>query len=259
MVVNEFDKLLNIAKEAAIVGANALKNNSKSLKRAHYGKLHDVKLKADKVAENVIVDFLLVKTGIEIISEEMWENSNFKLDNDSSDLLWIVDPLDGSYNFLHDIPFCCISIALWEGKKKPLLGVIYNFYNNELFYGIVGKGARLNDIKINTSNIKHINKAILCTGFPVNMDYSEKNLAKFINKIMTWGKVRLLGSAGLSLAYVACGRVDAYQEKDIMFWDVAAGISLVKAAGGVVDFVFSDERKLKMRVTATNNYLKLEN
>lgn len=257
-MADEFDKLLNIAKEAAIVGANALKNNSKSLKRVHYGKLHDVKLKADKVAENNIVPFLLVKTGIKIISEEMWENSHFKLDNDSSDLLWIVDPLDGSYNFLHGIPFCCISIALWEGKKKPLLGVIYNFDNNEFFYGIVGKGSWLNDLKINTSDIKDINKAVLCTGFPVNMDYSEKNLAKFINKIMNWGKVRLLGSAGLSLAYVASGRVDAYHEEDIMFWDVAAGISLVKAAGGMVDFVFSDEKNLKMRVTATNNYLNLE-
>jgi len=257
-VIAEFDKLLNIAKEAALVGANILKDSDSSLKETQYNGLHDVQLKADEVAEKNIVSYLSSETDIDIISEEMWKASPNKVFKDSSDLLWVVDPLDGSYNFLYNIPFYCISIALWQGRESPILGVIYNFYTNELFSGIVGKGSWINNIKIQTTDTKDIGKAILCTGFPVNIDYSTENLTKYIYKIRDWGKIRLFGSAGLSLAYVASGRVDAYQEEDIMFWDVAAGISLVRAAGGMVDFMFSDERDLKMNVVATNNHLRIE-
>jgi myo-inositol-1(or 4)-monophosphatase len=252
------DKLLIIAKEAAMLGANSLRRNDIILKSVQYEKSHDVKLQADKIAENQIVSFLKAETDIEIISEEMWEASPLEINEDSSDFLWVIDPLDGSYNFLHDIPFYCISIALWEGRKAPVLGVIYNFANNELFHGVVGRGSWLNNMRINMANKKDISKAILCTGFPVNMDFSNQNLIEFSEKIKSWGKIRLFGSAGLSLAYVASGRVDAYQERDIMFWDVAAGVSLVKAAGGKVDFKFSGEGDLRMKVLATNNYLKLE-
>src|SRR3989304_6704816 len=234
VVIAKLDKLLNIAREAALIGADALRQGGNFIKRAEFDKSHNVKLKADKIAETNVVSFLSSKTDINIISEEMWETYPSEINVNRSDLLWVVDPLDGSYNFLYDIPFYCISIALWEGKKKPLLGVVYDFNKEELFCGIVGRGAWLNNVQINITGIKDINKAILCTGFSIKMNFSDKNLIKFIGKIQNWGKIRLLGSAGLSLAYVASGRADAYYEEDIMFWDLAAGIALVAASDGVI-------------------------
>ena len=127
---------------------------------------------------------------------------------------------------------CCISIALWS--SEPILGVVYDFNRDELFTGVTGVGAWCNDLPISPSGISSPKNAILTTGFPVNRNFSSNSLDIFLQNIINFKKIRLFGSAALSLAYVACGRVDAYLEEDIMLWDVAAGIALIKASNGFI-------------------------
>ena len=165
---------------------------------------------------------------------------------------WIVDPLDGSLNFSRSIPICCISIALWKGVE-PLLGVIYDFNRDECFVGLVNSKCELNKKEITTSNVKEKYKAILATGFPTNTDFTQNELQKIVIDIQQFKKIRLLGSAALSLAYVACGRVDYYYE-NIKIWDVAAGLALIKSLGGVVHFT-KPKNDMTLTVQASNPYI----
>lgn len=188
----------------------------------------DIKLALDRDSEEQIVFLLSKKSSFPILSEEMnkaWSQEIFP------DYHWIVDPLDGSLNYWKDLPLCCVSIGLWRGNK-PVLGVIYDFNRDELFTGIVGEGAWMNGISLKVSDIPVLEKAVLCTGFPVSTDFSDAGIQQFISFVRDYKKIRLLGTAALSLAYVASGRVDAYCERDIKIWDVAAGIAIVEAAGG---------------------------
>jgi myo-inositol-1(or 4)-monophosphatase len=209
----------------------------------------DIKLKLDRMLHEQIIDILKSISDIAILSEED-ESSDFSL---NKGLQWIVDPLDGSLNHFRGIPLSCISVALWEGQS-PLMGAVYDYHRKELFTGIVGKGAWLNDRSVSVSNVNNVNQAVICTGFPSFRDYEDDSLRKFISYIQDWKKVRLFGSAALSLAYVSCGRVDGYIEEDIRIWDVAGGIAIVKAAGG--DVYLSPGKKTNFVTAAvTNKYI----
>ena len=222
------DQYLSIAKEAVMTAGKYLSEYERadiSVDSSH-GK--DVKLSADRESEDIIVEILKSKSDFPILSEESGstnENAN------SSSLRWIVDPLDGSVNFFRDIPNCCVSIALSE-KEIPVLGVIYDFNRDDLFTGFAEGGAWLNDSAISVSSVDAAEKAVLFTGFPVNTDFSSNAIHNYVEQVRVFKKVRLIGSAALSLAYVAAGRADAYFEKDIMLWDIAAGLAIVAGAGG---------------------------
>lgn len=189
----------------------------------------DIKLQADLESEKIIIDILRDNYSYPILTEELGELDGFNM----NDKYWIIDPIDGTLNFSKGLPISCISIALYQ-KDKAVLGVIYDFNRDELFTGTVGKGAWLNGQRIDKSNIKDSSSAVLATGFPSYRNYDETVLLEFVSKIKDFKKVRLFGSAALSLAYVACGRVDAYSEEDIMLWDVAAGLALIEAVGGYI-------------------------
>lgn len=221
----QYKYLLRIAIDTARLAGKFLRDN-KSIKIISEDK-RDIKLNVDFKSESIIFKKLLKH--YPILSEE----SGGVLSDESP--IWIVDPLDGTFNYSRKIPLSCISIALWN-KKKPVLGVIYDFTRNELFSGIVGFGAKLNEKKIKVSKIKKKSKSIIFTGFPVEFTLTKKNLKKFTSLIQDYKKIRLIGSAALSLAYVASGRVEVYEEKYIKIWDVAAGLALVKAAGGFYEF-----------------------
>lgn len=240
--------LLLIAKEAALqTGKFLLESNSNILQvDSETGK--DIKIRADKESEAIILDYLKRESEFSILSEEsgMFEGRDQRL-------TWIVDPLDGSLNYMRGIPLCCISVGLWQGSS-PLLGVVYDFNRSELFTGIVGGEACLNGKSVRVSSIANKNHAVLYTGFPVQTDFSTESLMAFVQKVREYKKVRLLGSAALSLAYVAAGRADAYMENDIRIWDVAAGIALVKASGGVVHYT-STRRENTFGVQASNQSL----
>lgn len=195
---------------------------------ANFGK--DVKLSHDRESEARIVGVLRERSDLPILSEEQGLIPGRATDRE---MRWVVDPLDGSLNYLRGIPFCCVSVGLWEGEV-PVLGAVYDFDREELFTGIAGGGAWLNGTAIEVSRTQDPGDAVLCTGFPVGMDLAPAPLLAFVERVRRYKKIRLFGSAALSLAYVAAGRVDAYCERDIRLWDVAAGLAIVRGAGGRV-------------------------
>ncbi|HHT9112422.1 MAG: inositol monophosphatase [Planctomycetes bacterium] len=190
----------------------------------------DIKLVADRESEAIIVNELLGNSDFNVLAEESGVTGDSR-----SVHSWIVDPLDGSVNFLENIPLCCISIGLWH-DSGPLFGVIYDFNRNDMYTGIVNECAWLNGQPISVKQKRGAESSILCTGFPVAMDFSSANIMYFISQIKTFRKIRMIGSASMSLAYVASGKVDAYFEKNIKIWDVAAGLAIVKAAGGAIQY-----------------------
>jgi myo-inositol-1(or 4)-monophosphatase len=239
----ELDKFCDIAQKAAIKGGQVLQKVAREKIIDNTGR--DVKHQADLESENAIVNYLKKASDYPVLSEEEGRHDEVPRDG----YFWLVDPLDGTLNFSQGIKFACVSIALWH-RDDPVLGTIYDFNHEELFGGIVGQTASCNDSIIFPSSVNDPSKAVLATGFPVNRDFSSAAIDSFLKRIQIYKKIRLLGSAGLSLAYVACGRCDAYFEEDIMIWDVAAGIALVKAAGGFVTYRFNQKNKFSLTVQA---------
>ena len=246
----DFSLFLNLARDIAENAALIFEKDGNKDRSVEQDLERDVKILADRRLESIIVKRLLEESPYPILSEE---SGYLRGKSENTVYRWIVDPLDGSLNFSRGIPINCISIALWEGME-PLLGVVYDFNRDETFSGLVGEGAWLNSKPIIVSEITEKSKAVLCTGFPVSTDFSQKSLLDFIEVVREYKKIRLLGSAALSLAYVACGRVDVYMENDIKIWDVAAGIALVKAAGGMVKYTPTGKKNI-YRIKASNQYL----
>lgn len=191
---------------------------------------HDIKLKADQLAEEHILRVLGEKAPFPVLTEESGEHGI----TGPGALMWVVDPLDGTFNYSRGMPMCCSSVGLWAGDK-PVLGAIYNFFHDELFTGIVGEGAWLNGASISVSGVHEVAKASLATGFPHHQAYDDAPLRAFIRQVQRFKKIRMLGSAALMGAYVACGWLDAYVEEDIWLWDVAAAVAIAQAAGAAVE------------------------
>lgn len=253
MTNSDLRLLLNVAAAAAKNASLDIDKNQLRSKAVHRDLRHDIKIAADKISEKMILNKLAKDSLYPVLSEESGLTGG-KTDNNG--YRWIVDPLDGSLNYLRRIPFCCISISLWK-KDEPVIGVVLDFNRHECFTAIVGVGAWLNDRPIHVSNVNNKSQAILCTGFPSGATFSNKELSRVISVIKRFKKVRWLGSAALSLAYVACGRTDFYYEHGINLWDVAAGLCLVKAAGGSIRFK-SIQRKQILSVHAANACLHLQ-
>ena len=205
----------------------------------------DIKTTADIELNDCIVK-LLEPTGIPIISEE--QNNETLL---ASETYWIVDPLDGTYNFTRKFPFAAVSIALWS-KGSPLLGVVHNVFNWDLFIGSIESPTTLNGKKLNVSIVENNSEAILSTGFPSGGSYDTNDLISIVSNVQHFKKIRTVGSAALMLSYVANGVFDVYYEKGIYLWDVAAGLCLVKQAGGAFLIKPSNE-PFKYEVLASNS------
>ena len=247
---NQFNDLLEIAKYAASEAGQFLANCPSESRFVEKNLRRDSKLLADRESEKIILDILSSQSDYSILTEEagLVKHSPQLASNDP---FWVVDPLDGSVNFSRYMPMCCTSIGLWSGSD-PILGVVYDFNRGEIFSGVANSTASLDGKHIKVSETSNIQDAILCTGFPVNTDFSNRSLSDFVKHISDYKKIRLMGSAALSLAYVACGRVDSYIEEDIMLWDVAAGLALILGAGGSVD-LSPGRHKWSYKVYASNN------
>jgi len=207
----------------------------------------DIKTVADQAAHEFIVG-KLTNTGIPIISEE-GNALSFNL----NDHQWIIDPIDGTFNFTRGFEMAAVSIALWD-NGIPILGVVHHLFTNEVFSSFQHRGAFKNDHRISVSAVKQKNEAILATGFPSGRDYSKGSLDKFIINVQEYKKIRMLGSASLMLTYVACGCLDVYYEEDIYIWDVAAGLAIILEAGGKYS-IQPGSSDIKYNVKATNNFL----
>jgi len=243
------EEYLKMAKRACFIAGEQLVGNYEKTRKAESEIGRDIKVKGDKYSESVIIDYLQKHSPFPMLSEEKGRIGDVSSDG----YMWIVDPLDGSLNFSRGIPFNCISIALWQ-NNRPVLGVINDFNRQEMFSGIADEGAWLNDKRIKPSVVDICDQAVLCTGFPVGTDFSTQGIKEFVEDIKRYKKIRLLGSAALSLAYVAAGRSDVYYERDIMLWDVAAGIAIVSGAGGKTDFKRT-KREKSFHVYASNGLI----
>lgn len=243
-------EILKIARDTAITTGNFLARKNALLKQVNKEDRRDVKIEADLQSESMIIDLLSKKTNFSILSEE-----EGLIERGDEDFIWIVDPVDGSLNYSRGIPLCCVSIGLWK-KDEPVLGVIYDFYRNEVFSGIANKGAWLNNVLIKVSKIKEKEKGVLCTGFPVKTNFSKEKISIFLKQIRVFKKIRLLGSAALSIAYVASSRAEGYYENDIMLWDIAAGIPILLGAGGKINVLEKTPNKYSFNAYLTNGIIE---
>ena len=222
-----YKKEYTLAKEAAIQAGNYLKSLNNAIVDSQDGR--DIKLEADRKSEKILID-ILHTSNIPILSEERGNVGTHK-----DERKWIIDPLDGTANFWKGIrDLACVSVALWV-NDVPVLGVINRFQQEEIYSGIVGAGAWINDYPLSTSGAEHVNEAVLATGFPVKRNYETDSLGKFIKRVQSFKKIRMFGSAAIMGAYVAAGKIDAYIEEQIMLWDIAASSAIVKAAGGAAE------------------------
>ncbi|MBT5263897.1 MAG: inositol monophosphatase [Rhodospirillaceae bacterium] len=169
---------------------------------------------------------------------------------------WIIDPLDGTLNFLHGIPHFCISIAL-EERGQVIAGVIYEPIRDEMYWAEKGDGAYLNDRRIRVSGRSQMNEAVFATGIPfMGRDGHELFLKQLESVMGSCAGVRRQGAAALDLAYVASGRYEGFWEKGVHPWDIAAGMLLVTEAGGMVSDYNGQNRMMeKGEVVAVNNRL----
>ncbi len=173
-----------------------------------------------------------------------------------SEYEWVIDPLDGTTNYLHGMPHFCVSIAL---RRRSVVehGVIFDPLRNEIFAASRGSGARLNDRRIRVSDVSRLQDSLLGTGFPFrNMEHIDLWLASFRTFLATTSGVRRPGAAALDLAYVAAGRFDGFWEMGLSPWDMAAGTLLVEEAGGLVaDFGGGQQFMETGNVVAANTHI----
>ncbi len=215
--------------------------------------LNDLVSYVDKGAEEMIVkDLSSIFPEAGFIVEE-----NTK--SEIKEYNWIVDPLDGTTNFIHGIPAYAVSIGL-EHQNKIILGVVYEVSRDECFCAIKDGGAFLNDLPIHVSQRKSLSESLIATGFPV---YNFERLDSFINALKYFLKhthgARRIGAASVDLCYLACGRIDAYFEYNLKAWDVAAGGLIIQEAGGTVkDFSGKDNWIFGKECSATNGLLDAE-
>jgi len=234
MTSQELEKLSKSASQEIKLVAQFIKEEFKKVDTINIEtkSLNSLVSYVDKNAEIHLVDKLS-----KILPEATFLTEEETIENTESELRWIIDPLDGTTNFLHQIPHFAISVAL-EYQGEIVLGIVYEVNRDECFTAWKNGGAFLNDSKIQVSKRKDISNSLIATGFPY---YDYQGVEPYFVALEFFMKntrgLRRLGAAALDLAYVACGRFDAYYEYSINAWDVAAGAILVKEAGGkLADF-----------------------
>ena len=182
-----------------------------------------------KVEETLISELQRSRPDYSILSEEIGEikkNSSYK---------WIIDPIDGTLNFLHGIPHFAISVAL-EKENEIICGVIFDPIKNEIFLAEKDQGSYLNNHRLRVSKRKKIEDCLILTGGPSYKDENKNNVFDNYIRIsnLVSSPIRKMGSASLDMAYIAAGRADGFFQKDLSYWDIAAGIIIIKEAGGII-------------------------
>ena len=205
---------------------------------------------ADRRTEKIIIEELQkAHPEYGIITEETGIINKSNIKN-----RWIIDPIDGTMNFLNGVPQFAISVG-YEEDNEIKCGVIFNPIMNEMFCAEKGNGAYLNNSRIRVSNKKKIKDAMIVTGGPKHTSkIRDKIFSEYINVSNNVSNIRKFGSAALDMAYVACGRFDGYWQRELNYWDIAAGIIIIKEAGGFVDFFEIDnEDSIKKNILASNS------
>ncbi len=229
--------MINIAIEAALESGKFLLENVGNIKNIErkIGQETNLVTEIDKQSEKLIIKKILQHYPDHAILGEEGGAQDQK-----SEYRWIIDPLDGTTNYTHGLPIFCVTIGI-EHKNEIVAGVIYDPNRDELFTAEKGKGAFLNGKKISVTKTDSLINSLLVTGFPYNVNENPQSVIEHFNNFLPKAQgVRRLGSAAIDLAYVACGRFDGYWEVYLHPWDKAAGVLLVKEAGGIVTNFVND-------------------
>jgi myo-inositol-1(or 4)-monophosphatase len=242
---------LGVAKEAACAAGELLRARFHQPLTVNAATAHDIKLEVDVLAQDLITKILL-----ERFPQHALYGEEGIVGDQSSDHQWIVDPLDGTVNFFYGIPHFCVSIGL-RFRGVMMVGVIYDPIRDELWSGEKGKPPLLNGNPIRVSPRTALAQAIVSIGLAKTSATIEAGLPVLEEMVHRVRKCRMLGSAALDLAYVACGRLDAYIEQGISLWDIAAGSLLVEAAGGRVEMEARSDMPDKFRIIASSGRLEL--
>jgi myo-inositol-1(or 4)-monophosphatase len=246
------NQVIDLSKEAGAFIREERKNFDQG--KIEYKGLNDLVSYVDKTAEQMIVaglEKILPEAGF--ITEEQTRTTIAERYN------WIIDPLDGTTNFIHGLPVFSVSIALRE-YDELVLGIVYEINMDECFYAWKGASAYLNGKEIRVSNAPKIADTLLATGFPY-YDFSKQPqyIELFTYLMQNCHGLRRVGSAAVDLAYTACGRFDAYYEYNLKPWDIAAGIVIVRQAGGqCVNFKGGADPMANCDIVATNGKITEE-
>ncbi len=249
----EESQLDNICSKARQVVALAVEFLRRERARFDNGKVeykgfNDLVSYVDKGSEKLLVDGLMP-----LIPNAGFITEENTLTITDREWKWIIDPLDGTTNFVHGIPCFCVSVGLMY-KDAMVLGIVHEVNLDECFYGWKDGGVYLNGLAIKVSSTKELRKSLIATGFPyTNYERMEPYMRVFDFCMRNTQGLRRLGSAAVDLAYVACGRFEGFYEYGLNAWDVAAGVFLVQEAGGTVgDFKGGDDYIFGKEIIATN-------
>ncbi len=233
--------LLNIATGAAYLAGNSLLRSMKKLDRlnVHTKGRNDYVTEADLLAEAAIVEHIHKHyPDHAILAEEGGAQGD-------SDHVWIIDPLDGTMNFMHGFPTFAVSIAV-QIRGRLEHAAVFDPLREELFSASQGQGAQLNGRKIRVSKARRLSDALIGTGFPYRDGSDSKQYLRQLGKILTASAgVRRPGAAALDLAYVAAGRLDGFWEHNLKSWDIAAGALLIREAGGIISGIDGSDNYLE--------------
>ncbi|HEV2095290.1 MAG TPA: inositol monophosphatase family protein [Chthoniobacterales bacterium] len=243
---------LDAAVEAAQAAGHLLRQNFEQPLRVNATTAHDIKLELDVQTQNLITESLLKK-----FPEHALYGEEGIVGDQESEHQWVVDPLDGTVNYFYGIPHFCVSIAL-RLNGEIIVAVIYDPMRDELWTGQKGERPRLNGKPFRVSERADLAEAVVSVGLSKTGVTIEAGLPVLQQMVQRARKCRLLGSAALDMAYVACGRFDAYVEQGISLWDIAAGWLLVETAGGTVDLRPRTDLENKYSIIASNGVLDLK-
>jgi myo-inositol-1(or 4)-monophosphatase len=236
MTHTELKHALACAIDAANVVGRLLRANRFSVKTVDFASQHDIKLALDVRSQEIIQKKLSATfRDIPLLGEEGITG------NPSAAQRWVVDPIDGTVNFTYGIPHVCTSIALqervsrgadYEDGYRTVAGVVYDPFCDEMWTAMRGQPAHLNSRAIRVSSRTKLREAIVSIGFAKSRENLEATLPYFVKLVHRVRKIRMMGAAALALTYVASGRFDAYIERGIRLWDIAAGGLILECAGG---------------------------
>jgi myo-inositol-1(or 4)-monophosphatase len=252
----DIDLLQRTAIGAAYKSAKAIRSRLGGVNIRKKGAI-DLVTEADIESENIIVETILERfPDHSILAEESGIRDARDGDTKGEDNKWVIDPLDGTTNFAHQLPFFSVSIAYVQ-KRTPIVGVVLNPETGELFTAMEGKGAERNGQEIRVSESKDISDCLLATGFPYNLKQNIAPLMKrFESCIAVSRGIRRFGSAALDLCYLACGRFDGFWEQNLKPWDTAAGELIAREAGATItDFTNSPFTINDDEILATNGHI----
>lgn len=242
---------LGAAETAARHAGAFLRQSFHSPKKVDAALAHDIKLRLDKETQELITKELAASfPGYSVLGEEG------SCGGGAAPAQWVIDPIDGTVNYFYGIPIFCVSIALNVGGK-PVLGCVYDPMQDECFCAIAGQGATLNGSPIHVSGRADMSEAIVFVGHGSHDGSGEEGVKRFARISSQVRKVRILGSAAITLCYIAAGRFDAYIENSIHLWDFAAAQVILEEAGGLLEFSPRDAGGITGAVLAWNGMLPL--